>query len=427
MLRRKPLYFPDEKDEKMRVYRASYLWDGHQLHRDAFLYVKDGLITSPAEGEVVDLGRRLIMPGFVNSHTHVAMVLMRGLGDGLPLQSWLRRMWEVEEKLDEKALEKASLYGLAEMASSGITAFMDFYNVPPMVRALKRIKLRAVLTLAFMDKVEYMKEESWKRVRTVDRYLRMTKEVGAALAIGPHAPYTCTIEMLNEIGKLSKKYRLKIHTHLAETMNEALRIRRECGERPLGLLKKAGLVNERLVIAHGIYLTAEEMRELGKARTTVVHCPRSNSRLGSGIAKVGELAGHGVNVALGTDGPASSEDFDMFEEMRLALYLRRAKERRSISMPVLEALKMATENGARALNLDSGLLKEGRPADFIVLNLDKVRFSWDVLTSAFYSLGREDVEEVYVGGEKVYHKGEVMGIDMEGLAKEMEEIRRQLE
>lgn len=233
--------------------------------------------------------------------------------------------------------------------------------------------------------------------------------------------------MLNEVGRLSEKYGLKVHTHLAETIGEVLRIKKEYGKRPLALLKKAGLVNERLVVAHGIYLTTEEIKELGRAGATVVHCPRSNSRLGSGIARVGELIKHGVNVALGTDGPASSEDFDMFEEMRLALYLRRAKERRPGSVYVSDMLKMATEKGAKALNLNSGLLKEGMPADFIVLNLDKVRLSWDVLTSAFYSLGKGDVEEVYVGGKRVYHKGEVEGIDLEGLSKEMEEIRSQLE
>lgn len=391
------------------------------------LYVEDGLVVGPGKGELIDLGNKLIMPGFVNAHAHVAMVLMKGLGDGLPLSSWLERMWTVEEKLDRNALEKASLYGLVEMVSSGITSFMDFYNIPPMVQALKRIRLRAVLTLAFMDKVEYMEDESWRRVKEVDKYIKMVREVGASLAIGPHAPYTCSIEMLKEVGRLSKKYGLRIHTHLAETMGEVLRVKKEHGKRPLALLTEAGLVNERLVAAHGIYLNMAEMAELGKARATIVHCPRSNSRLGSGIAKVGQLMKYGVNVALGTDGPASSEDFDMLEEARLALYMRRARERRPNSVSAVDVLRMASVNGAKALGLKAGLLKPGRFADFVVFNLDRIGPSWDVITSAFYSLGRFDVEEVYIGGERVYHAKGVPGLDVGGLRKEMEEIRRQLE
>ncbi len=411
----------------MRVYRARYIWDGRRLHRDGKLYVEGGLLKDRGDGELIDLGDRLIMPGFVNAHTHAAMVLMRGLGDGLPLRSWLERMWAVEERLDERALELASLYGLVEMASSGVTAFMDFYNVPPMVQALKKVRLRAVLTLAFMDRVQYMEDVSWRRVREVDRYIKMAEEVGAKLAIGPHAPYTCSIEMMKELGRLSEKYGLIIHTHLAETLYEVLQAKREYGRRPLALLKEAGLLNDRLVAAHGIYLDDLEMAELGRAGATVVHCPRSNSRLGSGTARVGRLMKHRVNVALGTDGPASSEDFDMLEEARLALYLRRARERRPGSTSITDVLGMASENGAKAMGLKAGRLEPGWAADFVVFNLDKVGPSWDFMTSAFYSLGRCDVEEVYVGGERVYYAGEVPGVDVEGLRREVEEIRRQLE
>ena len=411
----------------MKVYRAKYIWDGRRLHRDGKLYVEGGLLANHGDGELIDFGNKFVMPGLVNAHTHAAMVLMRGLGDGLPLRSWLERMWAVEERLDERALELASLYGLVEMVSSGVTSFMDFYNVPPMVRALKKVRLRAVLTLAFMDRVRYMEDVSWRRVREVDKYIGMAREVGATLAIGPHAPYTCSIEMMNELGRLSEKYGLIIHTHLAETLGEVLRARREYGKRPLDLLKEAGLLNDRLVAAHGIYLNDAEMAELGRAGATIVHCPRSNSRLGSGIAKVGRLMKHGVNVALGTDGPASSEDFDMLEEARLALYLRRVREGRPSSVLVVDALRMASENGAKALGLKAGRLEPGWPADFVVFNLNEVGPSWDLMTSAFYSLSKHNVEEVYIGGERVYRPGEASGIDVERLGKEVEEIRRQLE
>ena len=173
------------------------------LIEDAALLVENGKIQHVGKRdqakklggfeEETDFGISIIMPSFVNAHTHVAMIMLRGLGEGLRLEDWLKEIWKVEEKMDEDILEIASLYGLSEMVSSGITSFIDFYNVPPMIRALKRIKARAMLTLAFMDKVKYMEEESWKRLRQIDYYLSLTKSVSAKLALGPHSLYTLSL------------------------------------------------------------------------------------------------------------------------------------------------------------------------------------------------------------------------------------------
>ena len=392
------------------------------LIEDAALLVENGKVRYVGKRDQVkklggfeeetDFGISLVMPSFVNAHTHVAMIVLRGLGEGLKLEDWLRKIWKAEEKMDEDVLEIASLYGLSEMVSSGITTFIDFYNVPPMVKALKKIKARAMLTLAFMDKVKYMEEESWKRLKRIDYYLSLTKSVCSKLALGPHSLYTCSSEILKEIKEISDKFNLSIHIHLAETRDEIKNVLRDKGKRPLGVLKELGLLNDRLIAAHGVHLGEDEIIELSRSKATIVHCPRSNSRLGSGIAKVAEMLKREVNVALGTDGPASSENFDIFEEMRTCIYIQRALLESSSAISIRDCIKMATENGGKAVRMNVGSLKPGREADFIVIDLKGLEVTWDILTSVFYLTNKDRIRYVYIGGEKIFENGEILSIDI---------------
>ncbi|MGC8969311.1 MAG: amidohydrolase [Conexivisphaera sp.] len=403
----------------------------------AALLVEDGVVVSAGAREeldltgfdVVDLGDVAVLPGFVNAHTHAAMSLLRGYGDGLPLHAWLERVWGVEAEMDQESIYYGSLLGVAEQLSSGITSFVDFYNVEPMLRVLREVPLRGVLTLAFMDRVEYMVEESWRRLRNIDGYLSLVREEGRGrveLALGPHAPYSCSPEMLGALADASRRLGLRVHTHLSETAEDVSRVREESGLTPAAYLDKFGLANERLIAAHGVHLTNEELSLLGRRGASVVHCPRSNSRLGTGIARIREMMDAGINVALGTDGQASSDSLDAFEEMRLMVYLQRARTGNPAALSARDALYAATLGSARAAGLgDVGALRPGYRADFVALDLRSIQMrpAWDLTTNVVMSSGRAEVRRVYVEGEPVVEGGRVMLRGLEEALEAAEEFR----
>jgi len=411
---------------------------GHWIE-DAAIVVDDGRISEVGRrdeldlggSEVIDLGNAAVMPGFVNAHVHAAMALLRGYGDGMPLHGWLENIWRIEASMDQDVIYYGSLLGVAEQLRSGITSFVDFYNVEPMLRALSGIPVRAVLTLAFMDKVEYMVEESWRRMDNIDNYIEMVKGAGAGrleLALGPHAPYSCSGEMLRRLAEVSERYGVRVHMHLSETRDDIYKVMDETGMAPVAYLDSLGLVNDRLIAAHGVHLTDEEMSLLGSRGASVAHCPRSNSRLGVGIARIPDMLKAGINVALGTDGQASSDSLDAFEEMRLMIYLQRASLGDPSAINASEALYAATTASARAAGLgDVGAIAPGFRADFIALDLSSIRLRpiWDLSTNIVMAAGRDDVRDVYLAGQPVVQGGELSLGGVEDAINRAEEFRRE--
>ncbi len=402
---------------------------------DAAMLVEDGRVMDygrreemdPQGAEVVDLGKTAVIPGFVNAHAHTAMAMLRGVGDGLTLQEWLtKKVWPIEARMSRDHIIYGNLLGIAEQLQSGITAFVDFYNVEPMAEVLKEMPMRAVLTLAFMDRVEYMEEESWRRIDRVEDYLELVHRVGGGrikLALGPHAPYSCSEELLSRIAMKANEVGLKVHTHLSETTTEVEEIRRMTGLTPVFYLDTLGLVDDKLIAAHGVHLTEEEAALLGRKGASVVHCPRSNSRLGVGIADIALLRTQGVNIALGTDGPASSDSMNMLEEAKFMIYLQRAMKGGPAVAKAREALIAATVGSARAAGLeDVGTLRKGFRADFIVFDLESPRLNpiWDLTTNIMMGATTADIKGVYVGGEQLVEGGNV---HMKGLSKALEKAR----
>ncbi|MCL4343533.1 MAG: amidohydrolase family protein [Nitrososphaerota archaeon] len=373
---------------------------------DPALLVEDGKIIYAGplkEGmdydEVHDLGKSMIMPSFANTHSHVAMTLMRGIGEQDDLHSWLGKVWNIEGKLKHEELVTGNVVGIGEMLDSGITSFLDFYDIQPMVQALKELNfpIRAKLALSFLDTVEYMKEESWKRVRNVDSYARQLSEHGIEMVLSPHSLYAVSEELLVEIAKI-RGYRVQIH--LSETLEEDMLIKEKHGLRPVEYLKSVGLLRKGLIAAHAVHLNDEEIRQLATAGVNVAHCPSSNARLGSGIANISKMDELNMNVSLGTDGAGSSEVLDMFNEMKLAVMLSRASSANT-RINARKALKMATLNGHGALGIPAGYLGQGMLADFIAVDLTRTRPSWDTVSSVVYQGGHHTVKDVIVGGKLV--------------------------
>jgi len=349
--------------------------------------------------EIYDLGNSIILPSFANTHSHVGMTLMRGIGEQDNLQNWLEKIWKIEGRLNHEDLVIGDIVGIGEMLESGITSFLDFYDIKPMVDALIRLNfpIRAKLGLSFMDKVEYMKDESWKRIKQIDDYSKFLSKYGIEMILSPHSLYSVSRELLMEISRISG---YKVQIHLAETLKEREEIKKMYGLNPVQLLKSVGLLRKGLIAAHAVHLSDDEISQLAEAGVNVSHCPVSNSRLGSGIAKISKMQELGINVSLGTDGAGSSETLDMFEEMKLAIMLSRASNM-STEMNARKALKMATLNGHKALGIQGGFLREGMLADFITVDLNRIKPSWDLVSSIIYQGSRDAVKDVLVGGRLI--------------------------
>jgi len=325
--------------------------------------------------ERIDCGGNVVMPGLVNAHTHVAMSLLRGLADDLRLDVWLMGyMMPVErEFVTPEFVRLGTALGCAEMIRSGVTCFADMYYFEESVaEATAAAGLRAlcgqtVLRFPAPDATSY--EDALARAR--DFIERWRDHPLIVPAPAPHAPYTCTPEILRDCAELATEFNVPLHTHLAETLLEVEDSRRANGMPVVPYVKKQGLFGAKVLAAHCVHVDEGEIRALKYAGAGVAHNPTSNLKLGAGVAPVAKMLELGVDVGIGTDGAASNNDLDMFEETRLAALLAKGIGGDPTAVPAREALAMATRIGARALHLDhlAGSLEAGKRADLLVLDV----------------------------------------------------------
>ena len=357
-------------DRGFTIHHAS----GLAITGDSITAVGPDALTYSAS-ESVDCRGRVIMPGLVNAHTHVPMTLLRGLADDLRLDVWLMGyMMPVErEFVTPDFVGLGTRLGCAEMIRSGITCFADMYYFEEAVAAataaagMRAFCGQTVLRFPSPDAISY--EDSLAGAREFIERWR-----GHPLIVpgpAPHAPYTCTPEILRACAELAAEYDVPLHTHLAETTFEVEESRRQYGMPVIPYVKKQGLFGAKVLAAHCVHVDDGEIRGLQQAGVAVAHNPTSNLKLGAGIAPVARMLELGVTVGVGTDGPASNNDLDMFEEMRLAALLAKGQGGDPTVVPARDALLMATRMGAAALHLDhlTGSLEPGKRADLIVLDL----------------------------------------------------------
>jgi 5-methylthioadenosine/S-adenosylhomocysteine deaminase len=361
--------------------------------------------------ETIDCGGRVVMPGLINAHTHVPMTLLRGLADDLRLDVWLMGyMMPVErEFVSPDFVTLGTKLGCAEMIRSGITCFADMYYFEDAVaRAAAGAGLRAlcgqtVLRFPTPDATSY--EDSLALARDFIERWRGHPLIVPAPA--PHAPYTCTAEILRACAELAVEFDVPLHTHLAETALEVETSRREHGMPVVPWVKKQGLFDAKVLAAHCVHVDEGEIRALKNFNAGVAHNPTSNLKLGAGVAPVVKMLELGVDVGIGTDGPASNNDLDMFEEVRLAALLAKGSGGDPTALPARDALAMATRSGARAIHLDhlTGSLEPGKRADLIVVDLDRLHnvpaFERDpnaVYAQIVYASKSTDVVDVMCNG-----------------------------
>lgn len=397
-----------------------------------YMLIEDDLITyigedKPANSDhipVVDGSHLLFLPGLVNTHGHAAMSLLRGYGDDLALQVWLQeKMWPMEEKFTSKDVYWGSALSVLEMLKGGTTTFLDMYDhMDQVAKVVQESGIRAVLTrgvIGFCS--EEMQQHKLQEAIAFAKDWNGQAEGRITTMMSPHAPYTCPPSFFEKFVQAAHDLDLPMHTHMSETLSEVAQNVTDYGLRPVQHLEKLGMFTRPSLVAHGVHLTDEEIDILAAHQVGVSHNPGSNLKLASGIARVTDLLKAGVTVSLGTDGPASNNNLDMFEEMRLAALIHKGISGDPTAIPAAEALRMGTSYGAKSLFLDNiGRLAPGMKADFIALNTDQAHFlpHTDFISHSIYSASSKDVEHVWVNGKQVVKNGACLTMDEERIHRE---------
>jgi 5-methylthioadenosine/S-adenosylhomocysteine deaminase len=375
--------------------------------------------------QTIQLNEHVLMPGLVNSHGHAPMSLFRGIADDMPLKVWLENyIWPLETKfVDETFVLHGAELAITEMLLSGTTTFADMYYFPEAVaKAAIAAHMRVQLASPVLDFPTVWATNAEEYIaKATDLHDKFRLSELVSTAFGPHAPYTVSDEPLTKIATLAEELDIPIHMHVHETAQEVADAVMANGKRPLQRLAELGLLSPRLLCVHATHLLEEEIQLLAENGSHVLHCPESNLKLASGFCATARLLAAGANVALGTDGSASNNDLDMFSEMRTAALLAKAVAEDARVVPALQALRMATINGARALGLESsvGSLEIGKYADIVAVNLRNVN-AWPLYNLAshlVYSARSSQVSHVWVGGRIVVKDGELQTIDSRTVEK----------
>src|SRR5512135_2389292 len=390
--------------------------------------------------ESIDCGGKVLLPGLVNAHTHVPMTLLRGLADDLRLDVWLMGyMMPVErEFVSPEFVRLGTSIACAELIRSGVTTFNDmYYFEEDVAKAASAAGMRAVCGQTVMkfhtpDAESY--EDSFAMAR--DFIQRWKGHPLIVPAVAPHAPYTCTAEILRSTAELAKEFDVPLHTHIAETAFEVENMRNEQGMPVVPYVKKQGLFEAKVIAAHCVHIDTGEMRTMLHYGAGVSHNPSSNLKLASGFAPVTKMLETGLNVGIGTDGPASNNDLDMLEEVRLAAFIAKAVTNDPTSLPASTALLMATRLGAQALHMGhlTGSLTPGRRADLILIDVTPLhnspsyrRIPDNSYAQIVYSAKSTDVSDVMVNGAWLMRDHKLLTIQEQDLLAEAASIARQID
>ncbi|MCS6957174.1 MAG: amidohydrolase [Aquificaceae bacterium] len=360
---------------------------------------------------------KIIFPSFANMHTHISMSLLRGLGADLPLMDWLQKViWVLEgEFVSPEFVRDGALIGVAEAIRSGTTLFMDMYFFEEAVAEVaKEAGIRAGLGFGILDfptKVAKSPEEYLKRAKDFIRTFKGEDLLFPVLC--PHAVYTCSPETLKKALELAQEEDVYIHTHTAETQQEVEASVENFGKRPVEHLNSLGLLTEKTLMAHVVWTTQEERQLIKESGAKVLHCPESNLKLASGIAPISDYVKAGIHVCLGTDGPASNDNLDMLEELSLMVKLQKGANLDARSMDAKTALKIATEEGFRAVNIKAGKIEVGYEADLILLDPTGPHMQplYDPIAQLVYSAKSSDIDTVICKGRVLMEKRELKTID----------------
>lgn len=373
--------------------------------------------------QTLDLPGQVLLPGLVNLHTHAAMNLLRGYADDLPLMRWLsERIWPAESRhTGPDFVHAGSLLACAEMLRGGVTTFNDMYFFPEATAsAAKRLGMRAVLGIIA---IEFPTRYAADADDYLAKGLAIRDELGGdpllSFCLAPHAPYTVADKTFGKIATLAAQLELPVHMHVHETRHEIEESLKQHGVRPIERLRQLGLLGPQLIAVHAVHLDPAEIELLAHEGCHLAHCPTSNMKLGSGIPPMAAIQSRGMNFGLGTDGAASNNRLDLFQEMRHAALLAKGASENAEALGAHAVLAAATIGGARALGLDSeiGSLLPGKAADLCAVRLDEwlLQPDFDPAAHLVYVAGREQVTHTWVAGTLVMNDGKPVKIGISEL------------
>ncbi len=416
-------------DNEYRVFAhgAIAIQDDH-IH---FVGTEEETLKDFSAAETVDCAGKVVIPGLINGHTHAAMTLLRGLADDLRLDVWLLGyMMPVEREFVSPEFSRlGTQIACAEMIRSGITCFADMYYYEETVAlAVADAGMRAICGQTIL-KFPSPDAESYEDSLDLARgFIERWKDHPLVVpAVAPHAPYTCTPEILKACTEMALEYDVPLHTHIAETFQEVEDWREIYSMPVVPWIKKIGLLDAKVIAAHCVHIDDGEIHTLEHAGTGVVHNPSSNLKLASGFAPVSEMLERGVHVGIGTDGPASNNTLDLFEEVRLASFIAKAVTKDPTALPARQAFDMATRNGAKAIHMDHliGSLEAGKKADLVIVDLDlthnQPHFEHDpnaIYSRLIYAAKSTDVLDVMIAGSWVMQDRRLLSLDESDLIEQ---------
>jgi len=409
------------------------------LIKNGYIIIENHNITEMASGKpapsqydkVIDGTDKVVLPGFINTHTHAAMTLLRGYADDLPLMEWLEtKIWPLEAKLTGEDVYWGAMLACAEMIRSGTTSFADMYFfMEEVARSVQKNGLRAALARGLVGQGPNPDKALEENIE-LNKKWHGAAEGRISVHLGPHAPYTCPPPFLKEIGELARKEKIGVHIHVAETRQEIDDIQARYGKTPTALIEETGLLDNHVIAAHCVHLSPEDIAILKKYDVGVAHNPESNMKLASGIAPVPDLLAAGVKVGLGTDGASSNNNLDMLQEMRSAALLHKLSANMPTYLPAYQALEMATVNGAAVLKLDSeiGRLQPGYKADLILMDLNVPHMvpCYDLYANIVYAAQAADVNTVIVNGRIIMEERIIKTFDEKEVLSEARRIAARL-
>ena len=378
--------------------------------------------------ERINAKNMIVMPGLVNTHTHLAMSIFRGYKDDRKLMDWLENaIFPVEDKLEPEDIYWNSYLSCLEMIRSGTTTCNDMYfGMNKVIEALEKTGMRAVVSWSLTDTSVRDKPEKTRE------YAKKYNKPGSMIKIyvAPHAPYTCNPDTIKLCVDLAKELKTGIHIHLCETLDEEKTIKERYNKRGTEYLNDLNVFDVPVVLAHGIYINDSDIEVLKHIKGGISHNPISNCKLASGICDVVKLHKFGINVGLGTDGTGSTATLDLFEEMRQTAFLQKLRTMDPVSIKAYDVLKMATIEGAKVLGLDDqiGTVEVGKKADIIIINNKDLRFTPenDIATTIVYTANGLDVDTTIVDGKVLMENRVICGLNEDLVKQKVNENAKRL-
>ena len=400
--------------------------------------IRDGRIAEVGDhldaeaNEVIDAAGCAVLPGFVQTHIHLCQTLFRGAADDLALIDWLKqRVWPMEAAHTRESIRASARLGIAELVRGGTTCALTMETVKhteEVLRVVDETGFRATVGKCMMDKgqevpaglLEKTRESIRESVALIEQW-HGAADGRVRCCFAPRFAVSCTQELLSEVAKLSRQHQVMIHTHASENKKECELVEGETGRRNVAYLDSLGISGAHVLLAHCVHLDTEEMETLARTKTNVAHCPSSNLKLGSGLARVAEMLARRIPVSLGADGAACNNRLDMFTEMRTAALLQKLAHGPE-ALPAARVLSMATIDGARALGLEKeiGSLEAGKRADVIVVDLDQLHSTppRDVVSALVYSAVAADVRATVIDGQMLMRDRDLLTMNEASVIEE---------